>query len=82
MDALEKNGLLARTVNESDRREMVVRLTAKGENVVQTMRKHHQHMMQQLFENLTDEELDTMVGLMEKVSSRYRKTNESKETIK
>ncbi len=74
IDALEKAGLLTRKVNEINRREVVVTLTKKGHDAYKQLRQAKQAMLNDIFMDLTDDELATLVKLVEKVSLKYTKS--------
>lgn len=71
IDALEKAGLLVREMNANDRREVVVRITKKGKNVYQEIRSTKARILNEVFQQLSDKELRTLVELLEKVSRKY-----------
>ena len=52
---LEKN-LITRTTNPDDRRELVLRMTPSGEELVTELRQKRKERMAELFNRLTDEE--------------------------
>lgn len=76
IDALVRSDLLSRTVNPSNRREVLVRLTARGEIAVHEHSKAKLKMFTDLFGRLSDNELQTLVELVEKVSQQYIATYE------
>lgn len=71
VDALEKIGLLERTMSSSDRRGVVVKITQKGKDAFQEVRLAKARMLSELFSELNDEELHSLVELIEKVSLKY-----------
>lgn len=71
VDALEKTGLLMREMNPSDRREVVVRLTAIGNKAYQEIRQKKARILSGMFSNLSDSELHTLVEIIEKVSHKF-----------
>ena len=73
IDALEKAGLLTRTINKSNRREVVVETTKKGKAIFEKIRRNKSALLSKLFEDLSDNELSTLVKLIEKVSKKYEK---------
>ena len=52
---LEKN-LITRTTNPDDRRELVLRMTPSGEELVTELRQKRKERLTELFNRLTDEE--------------------------
>jgi DNA-binding MarR family transcriptional regulator len=77
VDALEKAGLLARETSASDRREVIVRITSKGKDAFQEIRRTKTKMLSKLFGALSDDELHTLVNLIEKVRREYVKSKGS-----
>ena len=69
VDALEKLGFVNRIVNIENRREVVVSITPKGWEEFKDMSKKKSHALSTLFESLDDQELNTMVNLIEKVAN-------------
>jgi DNA-binding MarR family transcriptional regulator len=71
VDALEKAGLLVREMNQQNRREVFVKITGRGKKVYQELRRAKSKILNEIFTELTDKELDTLVQLIEKVSHKY-----------
>jgi DNA-binding MarR family transcriptional regulator len=71
IDVLEKAGLLERTINPDNRREVMVGITADGKKTFQNIRRAKSLMINKLFSELDDKELLTLVTLIEKVSRKY-----------
>ena len=71
IDALEKAGMLARVMNKTDRREVMVSLTRKGRGPLKQIRKANLELLDEAFRNLDDGELATFVELITKVSAKY-----------
>jgi len=73
VDALEKAKLLVRQTNASNRREVIVKVNEKGKRAFEKVRKAKAKMLGKVFGNLDDNELHTLVELIEKVSEQYVK---------
>jgi DNA-binding MarR family transcriptional regulator len=71
VDALEKAGLLVREMNPQNRREVIVKITSQGKKVYEELRRAKSKIMNEIFTELSDEELNTLVQLIEKVSHKY-----------
>jgi DNA-binding MarR family transcriptional regulator len=69
---LEKLGAINRVVNDTDRREVIIRLTAYGADIYKKIRSKQLKLMKEIFGALDEEELQTMVQLMHKVSQKSR----------
>ena len=52
--ALERDGLVARRVDDADRRATVVRLTAAGRRHFSTMARSHERLIERIFAGLAD----------------------------
>ena len=76
VDSLEKLGLVKRKMSSNDRREIVVEMTGKGKIAYQEMRRTKARILSEVFGELSDSELHTLVELIEKVSRRYVKNRE------
>jgi DNA-binding MarR family transcriptional regulator len=70
VDTLERDGLVTRTPDLSDRRMMSVRLTAKGERLLREILPTHFQRMARLMEPLDEDERRTMVRLLNKITQR------------
>ncbi|HEY4963719.1 MAG TPA: MarR family transcriptional regulator [Candidatus Saccharimonadales bacterium] len=69
IDALEKLGFVSRIVNIDNRREVVVSITPHGWEEFKAMSKKKSETLSILFECLDDDELNSMVSLIEKVAT-------------
>ncbi len=69
---LEKLGAVDRVVNDTDRREVIIRLTVYGADIYKEIRSKQLKLMNEIFGALDEEELQTMVQLMQKVSQKTR----------
>jgi DNA-binding MarR family transcriptional regulator len=71
VDALEKAGLLIREMNTQSRREVILKVTEKGWQVYKKLRHAKTKILNEIFTELDDSELSTLVQLVEKVSQKY-----------
>jgi MarR family transcriptional regulator, organic hydroperoxide resistance regulator len=69
--ALEKAGLVTRSINPDSRREVVVEATSEGKEAIKSIHKAKSQVLNQMFTALDDQELSDLVGLVEKVSNKY-----------
>ena len=70
IDKLEQKGLLNRHACPDDRRVIHVILTEDGNELMQKIMPKHQDMVTYMFGSLTEDESETMVRLLKKVSKR------------
>ncbi len=68
---IEAAGLIERTRDPRDRRALTVRLTEAGEQEAQRALEAHKAFREQAFSNLTDEEQDELIVLLEKIRNRW-----------
>jgi DNA-binding MarR family transcriptional regulator len=64
VDALEREGLVMRTEDESDRRARIVTITAAGQQACDTAQAVRVQAMDDIFGGLTPAERATLVGLL------------------
>lgn len=76
VDRLVKNGYLKRERSESDRRIVVIRLTDKGQELVDKFKKTLFKYIELINSNLTDEERNILFKVFFKVLNILNKTNE------
>jgi DNA-binding MarR family transcriptional regulator len=69
--ALEKSGLVSRSINPENRREVNVEVTLKGLEAIKAIRHTKTKVLSGLFTPLDDKELQTLVSLIEKVSNQH-----------
>ena len=70
IDKLEQKGLLNRIDCPNDRRVIHVVLTEDGMNFMKKIMPNHRDLIDNMFGDLTDQESQTMVKLLKKVSKR------------
>jgi DNA-binding MarR family transcriptional regulator len=67
LDRLEKSGLISRAPHPADRRGVVVQLTDKGRALIDEAVTAHVENEHQILSGLTQEERDTLAGLLAKL---------------
>jgi DNA-binding MarR family transcriptional regulator len=73
LNKLEANKYVYRVPDEDDKRIMRVYLTPEGRHLAEQGEKFMKSMMEQLFEDFSDEELHTFVILAEKLRDNLHK---------
>ena len=68
---IEAAGLIERTRDQRDRRALTVRLTEAGTQEAERAFEAHKAFRDQAFSNLTDEEQDELITLLEKIRNRW-----------
>lgn len=68
---IEAAGLIERTRDPRDRRALTVRLTEAGMQEAQRAIEARRSFREQAFSNLTDEEQDELIALLEKIRNRW-----------
>lgn len=68
---IEAAGLIERTRDPRDRRALTVRLTEAGMQEAQRAIEARRSFREQAFSNLTDEEQDEFIALLEKIRNRW-----------
>lgn len=68
---IEAAGLIERTRDPRDRRALTVRLTEAGMQEAQRAIEARRAFREQAFSNLTDEEQDELIALLEKIRNRW-----------
>lgn len=74
-DQLETEGLVERTPVEGDRRAFLVRLTPRGTAVFNAMALEHERWIVEMFEDLSERDLDTLHRLLGKVKQGVAKNS-------
>ncbi len=70
IDKLEKLGLVERKPHESDRRSWLVGLTPAGQEMFAEHHRFHEEFTREISLGLSDDEIETLSGLMQKVLQR------------
>ncbi len=70
VDNLEERELVRRSRSIEDRRVINVEITAKGKSLLKEAIKIHKRFVEEMLEVLTDEELETLSVLMNKLASK------------
>lgn len=70
IDTLERDGLVTREADRTDRRMLSVTLTEKGRSLLDVILPRHFRKMAALMEPLTEPERKTLVQLLEKIMQR------------
>lgn len=68
---IETAGLIERTRDPRDRRALTIRLTEAGKQEAQRAIEAHAAFRDQAFSNLTEEEQDELIVLLEKIRNRW-----------
>jgi DNA-binding MarR family transcriptional regulator len=77
VDRLLEQGLVSRQENQEDRRQLILRVTDKGENIVTGLRDRRARHISEILSHLTQEELNTIykgLGIL----ARAAETHEEK----
>lgn len=73
VDALEADGIVARTAHPSDRRSTIVGLTDKGTSLARALRRDQDAFAQRLFDGFTPGELSRFTAVLDRVLARIMK---------
>ena len=71
LNKLEQAGLISRAPSETDHRTTDIRLTAEGEVLARKANAQRLERHAQMFAVLSEEEKDTLIGLLEKVNTHW-----------
>lgn len=80
--ALEESGYVERVTDTADRRVWRIRLTANGQKVVEKAHKKMEQKMVRTIADFGEENIATLVFMLEKLSSSIEKQNEEFSTHK
>nr|WP_312987814.1 MarR family transcriptional regulator [Comamonas koreensis] len=69
LDGLEREGLVARHAEASDRRALRIRLTRKGQQIAQQVFAQHSHWIAGLYGGLSASERQQLATLLDKVAA-------------
>jgi DNA-binding MarR family transcriptional regulator len=72
VNRLVAEGLVVRVANQDDRRATFVRLTRKGVRLFETMAAAHERWVNEILASLSDEQSETMIGLLDTVRKEAR----------
>lgn len=70
IDKLEQKGLLKRNACPNDRRAIHVSLTEDGTRLMEKIMPKHHTLVDHMFDSMTEEDKDTLIKLLNKVSIR------------
>lgn len=72
IDNLEKNGLVKRARKMEDRRNIIVSLTNRGEEIIKVIFPKHLSAIMNEFSDFTDDELDELGRLSKKLGKKIK----------
>lgn len=72
LDKLESAGMVARTRDPNDRRRSLVSVTDMGRESLDDLRDGHEQFAADLFSGLTDDEVASMLAIVEKLNTQFR----------
>lgn len=72
VDALEEDGLVARSSHPADRRASLVSLTAAGDTLAERLRREHAQFAGALFRDLSDRDVATFSRLLHRLLMTLR----------
>jgi DNA-binding MarR family transcriptional regulator len=72
IEALANRKLIQRETDPTDRRRQVLRLSAKGDGLVQKLDKHRRDVMHRVIKDLTDDELATWLKIQQKIMTEFQ----------
>lgn len=75
-DGLEEDGLVARGPDDSDRRVVLLAVTAKGREAQRQLAQVHAEAVAAAFADLSDAELDQLVSLLDRLREAMRRRAE------
>ena len=68
VDNLEKKGYVNRKISQKDKRVTYIKLTTIGENLMDDIFPIHKINTKKIFDDLTEEELDTLKDILKKIN--------------
>lgn len=71
IDRLEKTGFVERQADPNDRRIVLVQLTDKGLDIIQQTIEIRGKVMNQLFRDLSEDQIITLVDTLESITKQY-----------
>ena len=75
LQRMEKSGLISRLALSSDARLKKISLTEKAENLIEYLHRDIKKANDQLINGLTNEEVETLITLLEKVENNFSENN-------
>lgn len=70
VDRLVADGMVQRDIVENDRRSLIVRLTAKGQIFFEEIAAEHNALIDDLFDDIGDAELDMLAAIFGKLKQK------------
>ena len=67
IDTLEREGQIERVSDPSDRRKVIVRITVKGRELMETFLPKHQEYIKQMLSKLDDNDRRNLLGLLRRL---------------
>lgn len=67
IDKLEQKGFITRTLDDVDKRVTMVDLTEVGKAFFDGIFPHHKDTLSNMYQDLTDEEIETLIEMLKKV---------------
>ncbi|HSX42793.1 MAG TPA: MarR family transcriptional regulator [Candidatus Saccharimonadales bacterium] len=71
-EGLAEQGLIIRRTDEKDRRIQWLEVTQKGESLLQDVEMRRREIMQPIFQELTDEELEVWIIIQQKLVEQFQ----------
>lgn len=68
IDRLVEKRLVNRTVSAEDRRQLLIELTPKGQEILAEMDEENLIIIRKMLENLQDEEIESLKSILHKIS--------------
>lgn len=76
LEKLENAGMIARARDTEDRRRVIVSVTERGRGEIESMHDSGAQFAEDLFSGLTENEIETMLALVEKLNAQFRNEEE------
>lgn len=74
VDRLVRKGIVSREHSSTDRRVVMIRLTAKGEQTFKIIYENFMRIGRTMLESLNEREQDTLLGLYRKIARKLSRT--------
>jgi DNA-binding MarR family transcriptional regulator len=71
VDGLMEHGLLTRRHDEQDRRIVHIALSSKGKKQIESLRKEYLKGFQTVMDHMSETDLQTLSGLLQKINRRH-----------